>query len=83
MLKILQKSYYDYEHHDHHMHRAWSIHGGFETWTDDVICLRVETFPGLNFCFGVFGVTKLGIVVRVSEITKYHATEGKIMNETQ
>jgi hypothetical protein len=38
------------------MHRAWSIHGGFETWTDDVICLRVETFPGLNFCFGVFGV---------------------------
>jgi hypothetical protein len=35
------------------------------------------------FALEYLGLTKLGIVVGVSEITKYHAIKGKIRNDAQ
>jgi hypothetical protein len=60
------------------------IIGGFEGWADDVICVsEYKLFPACIFALEYLGLTKLGIVVCVSEITKYHATEGKIRNDAQ
>lgn len=42
-----------------------------------------KPFPACIFVLEYQGLTKLGIVVCVSEITKYHAIKGKIKNDAQ